>query len=147
MLVGEGRRVFSEFPEGNWFRRNDIFSNQAKTMHATHEKKAPFGFTLSEVAAASSRPQRHRNPGVENDRTTSADREIDAPKARLNMTPSHRAWCARNAAFRNMPQPPIEQALSLLNHDRLLVENVLNTAQQMGFEPMTIVETILEKRG
>jgi|GEM_PF-7030990 hypothetical protein len=69
-------------------------------------------------------------------------------------TGGHSSRSSRTAEFssdpadgRPVPHPSFEEALALLNQDRLLTENVFNTARQMGINPMSIIETILERRG
>lgn len=127
-----------------------LLCNQAVNMHSTQERNQQegFGFTLHETATALNRA---RALPAESG-TGNADYEADGPSlqtvnAQKPLTASQQAWCASLAASRNLPQTVIEEALVLLYHDRLLVENVLNTAKQMGCEPMSIVESILERRG
>jgi hypothetical protein len=126
-----------------------LFRNQAMNMHVTQERNRHegFGFTLHETTTAAN-PSR---PLPETGETENHGYEADTrefPNANTpKLTASERTWCATLAAERNLPQLLIEEALVLLYHDRLLVENVLNTAAQMGCEPMSIVESILERRG
>jgi hypothetical protein len=116
-------------------------------MYETHDrdKSAGFSFTLSEVAASPS----DARPGPQDFEpfANRAEQGSGEAKSSWRLNPSQRAWCAWHAARRNIPQPAVEEALVMLNHDRPLLENVLNTAEQTGFSPASIIESILERRG
>ena len=63
------------------------------------------------------------------------------------MTDSDLAWCAELAEKRRLPRALVEDSLSLLTGDRLLLENVLATAAMAEVSPLAVIESILERRG